>query len=102
MRCELLHRFVAELPGVDRSILQVDHHEHSPIFSVRTRYPRELASHCQRRGFVVRAIMAPTVPRGKERVRVCLHAGNTRNEIGDLVDAITQWVKEKQGARPKL
>ncbi|KAL1970229.1 hypothetical protein VTN77DRAFT_5389 [Rasamsonia byssochlamydoides] len=87
---------------VDRSILHVDHHDNSPIFSVRTPYPRELASYCQQRGLIVRPIMPPTIPRGKERVRVCLHAGNTQKEIDDLVDAIAQWAKKRQGGWSKL
>lgn len=35
-------------------------------------------------GFDVRAIMSPTVPEGKERLRICLHAFNTREEIEKL------------------
>ncbi|OKL63199.1 hypothetical protein UA08_01141 [Talaromyces atroroseus] len=81
-----------ELSGtIDKAILQTDYHDRSPIFSVRSRKPRELAQYCQQRGLVVRPIMAPTVPLGQERVRVCLHAGNTRQEIDRLVDAISQW-----------
>jgi 8-amino-7-oxononanoate synthase len=40
----------------------------------------------------VRAIVPPTVPRGTERVRVCLHAGNTVEEIDGLVKRIGEWV----------
>lgn len=60
-----------------------------PIFTSR---PRSLARHCQRSGFMVRPIVAPTVPRGSERVRVCLHAGNTMGEIEGLVAAVEAWV----------
>jgi 8-amino-7-oxononanoate synthase len=40
----------------------------------------------------VRPIVPPTVPRGTERVRVCLHAGNTVEEIDALVKRIGEWV----------
>jgi hypothetical protein len=47
--------------------------------------------------------MSPTVKRGTERVRVCLHAGNTRYEIEGLVRVIQEWIvdmekKEHAGA----
>ena len=43
-------------------------------------------------GFVVRAIVPPTVPKGTERVRVCLHAGNNLEEIDALIERIDQWL----------
>jgi 8-amino-7-oxononanoate synthase len=64
----------------------------SPIIPVFTSQPRGLAGHCQRRGFMVRPIVAPTVPRGKERIRVCLHAGNTMGEVEGLVAAVEEWL----------
>lgn len=63
----------------------------SPIIPIFTSQPRSLARHCQRSGFMVRPIVAPTVPRGSERVRVCLHAGNTMGEIEGLVAAVEAW-----------
>ncbi|HVB04032.1 MAG TPA: 8-amino-7-oxononanoate synthase [Chitinophagaceae bacterium] len=36
-------------------------------------------------GFDVRAILHPTVPRGAERLRIVLHAYNTRGQVGDLI-----------------
>jgi 8-amino-7-oxononanoate synthase len=80
----------------------VDHHDRSPIFSVRTPWPRELARYCQQRGLIVRPIMSPTVPRGKERVRVCLHAGNTPAQIDRLVQTMAQWVQEQRSRDSKL
>jgi 8-amino-7-oxononanoate synthase len=37
-----------------------------------------------RAGFDVRPILSPTVPKGKERLRICLHAFNTADEISSL------------------
>ena len=67
----------------------------SPIFALLTPHPRELAKYCQDAGFVVRAVVPPTVPRGTERVRVCLHAGNTEVEICSLVDRVQKWVDDR-------
>lgn len=73
-------------------MFEVDHFPNSPILSLRTAFPRELAAACQKQGFIVRAIMAPTVPEGKERIRVCLHAGNTTEQIDGLVRTIQSWL----------
>jgi 8-amino-7-oxononanoate synthase len=37
------------------------------------------------KGFNVKAILAPTVPEGQERLRICLHSFNSKEEIGLLV-----------------
>ncbi len=37
-------------------------------------------------GFAVRAISEPTVPAGTERIRICIHSYNTKEEIKALLD----------------
>lgn len=39
-------------------------------------------------GLDVRPILSPTVPKAKERLRICIHAFNTREEIEKLIDGI--------------
>jgi 8-amino-7-oxononanoate synthase len=68
----------------------------SPIFSLLTPEPRSLAKWCQEAGFVVRPIVPPTVPEGTQRVRVCLHAGNTMEDIEGLAARIRGWLVEKK------
>lgn len=41
-----------------------------------------------------RPITWPTVPKGGERVRVCLHSGNTREEVKGLAEGVVEWAKE--------
>ena len=36
-------------------------------------------------GFAVRPIVAPTVPEGLERIRICIHSFNTREQIDRLL-----------------
>jgi 8-amino-7-oxononanoate synthase len=62
----------------------------SPIFSILTPHPRSLAKHCQDAKLVVRAVVPPTVP--TKRVRVCLHSGNTPEQINRLVDVFDHWI----------
>lgn len=69
----------------------------SPIFSLRTSHPRALAAYCQARGFVVRAIVPPTVPEGGQRVRMCLHSGNTVGQVEALIECVRAWVADSEG-----
>jgi 8-amino-7-oxononanoate synthase len=63
----------------------------SPIFSMQLGRPRVLASFLQGKGMTVRAVVPPTVPVGTDRVRICLHAGNTVVEVEKLVQALRTW-----------
>jgi 8-amino-7-oxononanoate synthase len=42
---------------------------------------RFVASELQKAGLDIRPIVSPTVPKGKERLRICLHEFNTEEEI---------------------
>lgn len=52
---------------------------------------REIASELQNKGLDVRAILSPTVPQGLERIRICIHAYNTAQEITLLTNLINQY-----------
>ncbi|GAA6022091.1 hypothetical protein JCM10207_001044 [Rhodosporidiobolus poonsookiae] len=65
----------------------------SPIVPLLTPTPRPLAAFLRTRGFLVRPITYPTVPVGEERVRVCLHAGNTEGEVRGLCEGVVEWVE---------
>ena len=45
------------------------------------------------KGFDVRAIKSPTVKEGSERLRICLHATNTKNEITNLTGELNALFK---------
>ena len=51
---------------------------------------RRLTMKIQDQGFDVRPIIAPTVPEGRERLRICLHVFNTKEEISALVEALAK------------
>jgi 8-amino-7-oxononanoate synthase len=46
---------------------------------------KSLAEKIQEEGFDVRPILSPTVPKGQERLRICLHSFNTKEEINNLI-----------------
>lgn len=68
----------------------------SPIIPLITTSPRVLSRYLIEHGFLVRPIAYPTVPRGQERVRVCLHAGNTEEQVRRLSGTIRKWVSEEK------
>lgn len=69
----------------------------SPIFAVQLKHPRDLAKYLQEQGITVRAVVPPTVPLRTERVRICLHAGNTVEEVEALVGALQEWCEKHVG-----
>ncbi|KAJ7355826.1 pyridoxal phosphate-dependent transferase [Mycena albidolilacea] len=70
----------------------------SPIIPIMTTRPRPLSAHLLTLGMNARPITWPTVPKGKDRVRVCLHAGNTRSDVDRLIEGMMQWVEGEQVA----
>lgn len=46
---------------------------------------RKIAEHIQNEGFAVKAILSPTVPKGHERIRICIHSYNSIEEIKTLI-----------------
>lgn len=53
---------------------------------------KKTASLIQRDGYDVRPILSPTVPKGKERIRICLHTFNTEESIKGLIASIKKNV----------
>lgn len=52
-----------------------------------------LASFLHQQKYFVKPILSPTVPAGTERIRICLHANHTEDEIAALLQSIRQWKK---------
>ncbi|KAI0791196.1 PLP-dependent transferase [Abortiporus biennis] len=72
----------------------------TPIIPVMTSRPRPLSAYLRAKGMNARPITWPTVPKGKDRIRVCLHAGNTREEVEALANAMVEWA-ENEMKNPK-
>ncbi len=54
---------------------------------------KAMAQHLNTNGFFIRAILSPTVPVGKERLRICLHEFNSKQEIDELMSQIKIFLK---------
>ncbi len=50
---------------------------------------KAVAQQLQDKGFEVKAILSPTVPEGKERLRICLHSDHTPNQIKNLISQLS-------------
>ncbi len=55
---------------------------------------KSVASAIQKEGFDVRPILSPTVPEGRERLRICLHAFNTEEEVIKLTELINNIINQ--------
>ncbi|MCW8897166.1 MAG: pyridoxal phosphate-dependent aminotransferase family protein [Flavobacteriales bacterium] len=49
---------------------------------------KAMADKLQQNGFDVRPILSPTVPKGQERLRICLHSFNSKQEVDNLVNTL--------------
>ena len=54
------------------------------------------AKKLQAAGFDVKPIRSPTVPAGTERVRICIHAHNTTEEVDSLTSCILKFMREAE------
>ncbi len=62
---------ILEVPGVDNAL--------------------NLAKQLQENNFAVKAILSPTVPEGQERIRICIHTFNTKEEIEKIAEILLQY-----------
>ena len=51
-----------------------------------------VAVELQKFGLDVRPILHPTVEEGKERIRICLHSYNSREEIAQLCERLNEVI----------
>jgi len=88
---------VLSLPGHFAKIPSRD--DLTPIIPLHTQYARQLSGHLLGMGINARPITWPTVPKGKDRVRICIHAGNTTEEVKDLAHAVLEWALDTDSTR---
>lgn len=53
---------------------------------------KQVAANLQKEGFKIKPILSPTVPPGKERLRICLHTYNSFEEIESLFNRLLIFV----------
>ncbi|WP_299337656.1 pyridoxal phosphate-dependent aminotransferase family protein [uncultured Psychroserpens sp.] len=95
-RSKLQHNIVffkSELKRLDLQHVFIDSYSaiHCCIISGNESV-KQAATELQDCGFDVKPILSPTVPKGKERLRFCLHAYNTEKEISEVLFLLTTFV----------
>ncbi len=54
---------------------------------------KKIALRLQEKGFDVKPILSPTVPKGQERIRFCLHSYNSLQEIAEVLELLAIFAK---------
>ncbi|KDN70594.1 putative aminotransferase class I and II, partial [Colletotrichum sublineola] len=65
-----------------------------PFWTRRPRHALYLAFHLTRDGFNGCGIVFPIVAKGEDRVRLSLHAHNTKDEVKKLIQSLVAWMQE--------
>jgi len=89
---DLVAHFKKIAKEVNVNLIQSD----SPIQSVLVvgnEKAKALEKHLQDKGFGIKAILSPTVKKGKERLRICLHGYNMKNQVNDLLTSIGHFTQ---------
>jgi 8-amino-7-oxononanoate synthase len=55
---------------------------------------KSIAQKLKDKGFDVKPILSPTVPKNKERLRFCLHSYNSKQEIAEVLSLLATFVNE--------
>lgn len=91
----LITYFNARLELLNLSEVCVTSHSaiHCALISGNDRV-KKVAHSLQGKGYDVRAILSPTVPIHKERLRICLHTFNTQEEVDGLLTCLSELLKQ--------
>jgi 8-amino-7-oxononanoate synthase len=77
---------------------KIDHHFISSVTAIQScivpgaKKVKSVSKKLMEKGFNVKAILGPTVPEGSERLRFCIHSGNSKEEIGLLTKLLSSYL----------
>lgn len=71
--------------GLDNLFIKSNSAIHCAVVVGNNEKVRTLSRKLEKENFEVKPILSPTVPEGQERLRICLHAYNTKDEITALL-----------------
>ncbi len=55
---------------------------------------KNIALEMEKKGFVIKPILSPTVPAGSERLRFCIHSYNSKQEISEVLKLLGTFVSK--------
>ena len=85
---ELIDVFRHQFKGQTKYALTAGNSPIQSLIVVGNEQVKQIAQQIQQAGFDVRAILYPTVARGKERIRICIHSFNSKQEVIKLAEVI--------------
>lgn len=88
---ENIQFFKEEITRLDLNFIDSDSAIHCCVISGNAKV-KEVADKFQQKGFDIKPILSPTVPEGQERLRICLHSYNTREEITEVLNLLSTFV----------
>jgi len=80
-----------EITGLKTNFIESHSAIHCCVIS-GNRNVKNIANQIQDNGFDVKPILSPTVPKGKERLRFCLHSFNSKKEITEVLALLATFV----------
>lgn len=88
---ENIQHFISESNRLQLSFIESSSAIHCCVISGNERV-KNIALQLQKSGFEVKPILSPTVPLNQERLRFCLHAYNSKEEVTDVLEKLTTFV----------
>ena len=93
-----IHYFREQANGVDPSSYAVKFMNSNtsiqPILIAGNKQVKDISAFFRQAGFDVRPVLSPTVKRGEERIRVCLHSFNTKGELDEFFRLLKDYFSE--------
>ncbi len=92
---ENIHFFKKEIirMGLHKRFIESDSAIHSFVVSGNEQV-KKIAGELQKAKFDVKPILSPTVPKGEERIRFCLHSFNSFEEITGVLEVLRIFVEK--------
>ncbi|RLJ96817.1 aminotransferase class I/II-fold pyridoxal phosphate-dependent enzyme [Tenacibaculum discolor] len=88
---ENIQHFISESNRLQLNFIESTSAIHCCVISGNERV-KNIALQLQKSGFEVKPILSPTVPLNQERLRFCLHAYNSKEEITDVLEKLATFV----------
>jgi len=89
---ENIHHFIQEVKRLGLNFIPSCSAIHCCIVSGNKNI-KSVSKKLHQKGFEVKAILSPTVPEHKERLRFCLHSYNSTKEISEVLRLLSIFVK---------
>ena len=89
---ENIHHFIDEVKRLNLNFIPSCSAIHCCIVSGNENI-KLVSDKLHQKGFEVKAILSPTVPEHKERLRFCLHSYNSTKEISEVLRLLSTFVK---------